>query len=180
MDKILYCTLLLLLLFLALEGCSARTGGEVCRGWAYGTELPEGAVYCPSKPGGEGAQFCCGTCALPYCCSSEEDRLDPSLCYSHSWLKAGTEPPVKSEGPGNLYKVGLIILAAVIVLLVVFISVFICRFCYWLRFRLLDYCRERQQETESEDGDPSTRLNANVPPNGYGTSQVPSDSEPLV
>ncbi|XP_053129332.1 uncharacterized protein LOC128335323 [Hemicordylus capensis] len=76
------------LLCLFLGGCSASTEpGEVCRLWTYAPEPSADAFQCPKQLDGADAKFCCGTCQLPYCCSSGEARLDQRHCYLDAQLK---------------------------------------------------------------------------------------------
>ncbi|XP_054830805.1 protein shisa-2 homolog [Eublepharis macularius] len=66
---------------LLLLGLAARTraSGEYCHGWLDGTAWRDG-FQCPEHFDDGDATICCGTCALRYCCSRAEARLDQGVC----------------------------------------------------------------------------------------------------
>ncbi|XP_061454887.1 protein shisa-2 homolog isoform X2 [Rhineura floridana] len=99
MERVLLCALVPLL---ALGWVPVTAEGELCRVWRYGTESSVGAFQCPERRDGADAEFCCGSCSLPFCCSSAEARLDQGLCHTRGQLEAifmddrregTTEPP---------------------------------------------------------------------------------------
>ncbi|XP_060090760.1 protein shisa-2 homolog [Heteronotia binoei] len=69
------------LLLLLLLGLAARTraSGEYCHGWLDGAVWRDG-FQCPEHFDDGDATICCGTCALRYCCSRAEARLDQGVC----------------------------------------------------------------------------------------------------
>lgn len=70
--------LLLLGLLLGLTA-GARASGEYCHGWLDGAAWRDG-FQCPEHFDDGDATICCGTCALRYCCSRAEARLDQGAC----------------------------------------------------------------------------------------------------
>ncbi|XP_053129308.1 protein shisa-2-like [Hemicordylus capensis] len=142
---------LLLRLFLVVVGvCSVSSEGEACLGWAYGTEPSGEAFRCVKERDGEGSQFCCGSCALPYCCSSEEDRLDQAQCASESRLGAAAAASKWTRKYKDSEIFGFIALA----LIAVVCCFYFCICCFRHRDRL-PYFRPGNQ---FEDADPSIRL----------------------
>ncbi|XP_007439044.1 protein shisa-2 homolog [Python bivittatus] len=71
--------LLLLLLLVGLTAKGALASGEYCHGWQDGASWREG-FQCPEHFDDGDATICCGTCALRYCCSRPEVRLDQGMC----------------------------------------------------------------------------------------------------
>ncbi|XP_044283214.1 uncharacterized protein LOC123021979 [Varanus komodoensis] len=70
--------------------------GELCRGWTYA------AFRCPQLHDGADTKFCCGTCSAPYCCSSEDARLDQLQCIGLGYQTAvpsGTQQPEPTQPP---------------------------------------------------------------------------------
>ncbi|KAK9393708.1 hypothetical protein NXF25_016160 [Crotalus adamanteus] len=54
--------------------------GDQCHKWIKGQKTPVQTFRCPIKLDHPVDIFCCGTCAIPYCCSSLKDRLDQTSC----------------------------------------------------------------------------------------------------
>ncbi|XP_061454413.1 protein shisa-3-like [Rhineura floridana] len=81
--RIVLCVLLLL----SARG-NVSTAGELCRGWAKGTQSRVKPFRCPERPERADAKFCCGNCTLPFCCSSGKARLDQRLCCTDRQLEA--------------------------------------------------------------------------------------------
>ncbi|TRY87895.1 hypothetical protein DNTS_010194 [Danionella cerebrum] len=54
--------------------------GEYCHGWTDSFNSWHRGFHCPERFDGEDARYCCGTCALRYCCTYPEARLDQSTC----------------------------------------------------------------------------------------------------
>ncbi|XP_064833143.1 shisa family member 2a [Oncorhynchus masou masou] len=54
--------------------------GEYCHGWSDSYKIWHKGFQCPEQYDGQDAKYCCGTCALRYCCTAEEARLDQSSC----------------------------------------------------------------------------------------------------
>lgn len=71
--------LLLLFLLVGLTARGALASGEYCHGWQDGASWREG-FQCPEHFDDGDATICCGTCALRYCCSRPEVRLDQGMC----------------------------------------------------------------------------------------------------
>ncbi|XP_015672524.1 protein shisa-2 homolog [Protobothrops mucrosquamatus] len=71
--------LLLPLLLVGLTARGALASGEYCHGWQDGASWREG-FQCPEHFDDGDATICCGTCALRYCCSRPEVRLDQGMC----------------------------------------------------------------------------------------------------
>ncbi|XP_053553131.1 protein shisa-2 homolog [Bombina bombina] len=59
---------------------AARGSGEYCHGWLDAQSVWRDGFQCPERFDGDDATICCGTCALRYCCSSAEARLDQGVC----------------------------------------------------------------------------------------------------
>lgn len=58
----------------------AAASGEYCHGWLDGQGGWRDGFQCPERFDGGDATICCGSCALRYCCSSAEARLDQGAC----------------------------------------------------------------------------------------------------
>ncbi|CAO2591182.1 Protein shisa-2 homolog [Lemmus lemmus] len=71
---------LLQLLLAALLAAGARASGEYCHGWLDAQGVWRIGFQCPERFDGGDATICCGSCALRYCCSSAEARLDQGGC----------------------------------------------------------------------------------------------------
>ncbi|XP_026530789.1 protein shisa-2 homolog [Notechis scutatus] len=71
--------LVLLFLLVGLRARGALASGEYCHGWQDGASWREG-FQCPEHFDDGDATICCGTCALRYCCSRPEVRLDQGTC----------------------------------------------------------------------------------------------------
>uniref|UniRef100_G1Q243 Shisa family member 2 n=1 Tax=Myotis lucifugus TaxID=59463 RepID=G1Q243_MYOLU len=71
---------LLQLLLAALLAAGARASGEYCHGWLDAQGVWHVGFQCPERFDGGDATICCGSCALRYCCSSAEARLDQGGC----------------------------------------------------------------------------------------------------
>lgn len=71
------------LMLWTLETPLVSPQGELCRSWTSGMGDLDSSFQCPPSPDQEHLKFCCGTCRTPYCCYSEEDRLDQSLCSTY-------------------------------------------------------------------------------------------------
>ncbi|XP_059399152.1 protein shisa-1-like [Carassius carassius] len=63
---------------------SFALSGEYCHGWTDSFNSWHRGFHCPERFDGEDARYCCGTCALRYCCTYAEARLDQSTCDSGS------------------------------------------------------------------------------------------------
>ncbi|KAM4695990.1 protein shisa-1-like [Rhinophrynus dorsalis] len=76
---------MLIIALVLVASCRAQHG-EYCHGWAdtYGIWHP--GAQCPERYDPPDATFCCGSCALRYCCSAIESRLDQGMCPSESPL----------------------------------------------------------------------------------------------
>ncbi|XP_030648168.1 shisa family member 2a [Chanos chanos] len=72
-------SLFFLLIFVA-RLVSVQGSGEYCHGWSDSYNSWHRGFQCPERYDGEEARYCCGTCALRYCCTSVEARLDQSTC----------------------------------------------------------------------------------------------------
>lgn len=73
---------------------SFALSGEYCHGWTDSFNSWHRGFQCPERFDGEDARYCCGTCALRYCCTYAEARLDQSTCDT------GSEP----ENTGDMRK----------------------------------------------------------------------------
>ncbi|KTF83868.1 hypothetical protein cypCar_00022628 [Cyprinus carpio] len=73
---------------------SFALSGEYCHGWTDSFNSWHRGFHCPERFDGEDARYCCGTCALRYCCTYAEARLDQSSCDT------GSEP----ENTGDMRK----------------------------------------------------------------------------
>lgn len=85
----------LLLLASVVLPLSSALSGEYCHGWTDSFNSWHRGFQCPERYDGEDARYCCGTCALRYCCTYAEARLDQSTCDT------GTE----SESTDDMRKV---------------------------------------------------------------------------
>lgn len=69
----------------------AVASGEYCHGWLDGQGAWRDGFQCPERFDGGDATICCGSCALRYCCSSPEARLDQGAC-DNDRRQGGGEP----------------------------------------------------------------------------------------
>uniref|UniRef100_A0A4W4EQI2 Shisa N-terminal domain-containing protein n=1 Tax=Electrophorus electricus TaxID=8005 RepID=A0A4W4EQI2_ELEEL len=68
------------ILILAAAPLACAVSGEYCHAWVDSIDTRHRGFHCPERYDGEDARYCCGTCALRYCCPSAEARLDQSAC----------------------------------------------------------------------------------------------------
>uniref|UniRef100_A0A6J0SY22 Shisa N-terminal domain-containing protein n=1 Tax=Pogona vitticeps TaxID=103695 RepID=A0A6J0SY22_9SAUR len=95
MERTLLGTLCLLL---ALAGASLEDQqGEECWAWTYGPASTMFPFQCPKSLDGADARFCCGPCRSPFCCASEEARLDQKQCL-RALRRLGALPSAPMEG----------------------------------------------------------------------------------
>lgn len=90
---------LLRLLLAALLAAGARASGEYCHGWLDAQGVWHVGFQCPERFDGGDATICCGSCALRYCCSSAEARLDQGGCDNDRQQGAGE--PGRSDKDGS-------------------------------------------------------------------------------
>lgn len=87
------------LLLAALLAAGARASGEYCHGWLDAQGAWHVGFQCPERFDGGDATICCGSCALRYCCSSAEARLDQGGCDNDRQQGAGE--PGRSDKDGS-------------------------------------------------------------------------------
>ncbi|XP_038314518.1 protein shisa-2 homolog isoform X2 [Canis lupus familiaris] len=90
---------LLQLLLAALLAAGARASGEYCHGWLDAQGVWRLGFQCPERFDGGDATICCGSCALRYCCSSAEARLDQGGCDNDRQQGAGEPGRADKDGP---------------------------------------------------------------------------------
>lgn len=90
---------LLPLLLAALLAAGARASGEYCHGWMDAQGVWRIGFQCPERFDGGDATICCGSCALRYCCSSAEARLDQGGCDNDRQQGAGEPGRADKDGP---------------------------------------------------------------------------------
>lgn len=91
------CSLLLAALGWLLPAGAAGSG-EYCHGWLDGQGGWRDGFQCPERFDGGDATICCGSCALRYCCSSAEARLDQGGC-DNDRRQGGGEQGRPRDGP---------------------------------------------------------------------------------
>uniref|UniRef100_H0VDR5 Shisa family member 2 n=1 Tax=Cavia porcellus TaxID=10141 RepID=H0VDR5_CAVPO len=91
--------LLLPLLLAAVLAAGARATGEYCHGWLDAQGVWRIGFQCPERFDGGDATICCGSCALRYCCSSAEARLDQGGCDNDHQQGASEPGRADKEGP---------------------------------------------------------------------------------
>ncbi|XP_062819830.1 protein shisa-9-like [Anolis carolinensis] len=107
-------------------------GGEWCRVWAS----PGWVFQCPQRSNKPDAQFCCGNCSLPYCCSSKARRLDQQRCPRP--VVPGVPDPRNNPPPSDLvsYKWTIFFsFASFLMGVLLLLSVRHCKERYWPRLR---------------------------------------------
>lgn len=87
------------LLLAALLAAGARASGEYCHGWLDAQGVWRIGFQCPERFDGGDATICCGSCALRYCCSSAEARLDQGGCDNDRQQGAGEPGRADKDGP---------------------------------------------------------------------------------
>lgn len=92
-------SLLQLLLAALLLAAGARGSGEYCHGWLDAQGVWRLGFQCPERFDGGDATICCGSCALRYCCSSAEARLDQGGCDNDRQQGAGEPGRADRDGP---------------------------------------------------------------------------------
>lgn len=90
---------LLQLLLAALLAAGARASGEYCHGWLDAQGVWRIGFQCPERFDGGDATICCGSCALRYCCSSAEARLDQGGCDNDRQQGAGEPGRADKDSP---------------------------------------------------------------------------------
>ncbi|XP_055725913.1 shisa family member 2a [Salvelinus fontinalis] len=70
----------LYLFFSLMHKHIVASSGEYCHGWSDSYKIWHKGFQCPEQYDGQDAKYCCGTCALRYCCTAVEARLDQSSC----------------------------------------------------------------------------------------------------
>lgn len=77
----------------------AAASGEYCHGWLDGQGGWRDGFQCPERFDGGDATICCGSCALRYCCSSAEARLDQGACDNDRRQGGGESGRPGKDGP---------------------------------------------------------------------------------
>lgn len=90
---------LLRLLLAALLAAGALASGEYCHGWLDAQGVWRIGFQCPERFDGGDATICCGSCALRYCCSSADARLDQGGCDNDRQQGAGEPGRADKDGP---------------------------------------------------------------------------------
>lgn len=90
---------LLRLLLAALLAAGALASGEYCHGWLDAQGVWRLGFQCPERFDGGDATICCGSCALRYCCSSADARLDQGGCDNDRQQGAGEPGRADKDGP---------------------------------------------------------------------------------
>ncbi|KAK1168327.1 protein shisa-2-like [Acipenser oxyrinchus oxyrinchus] len=70
----------ILVLTFLLSVMNVKASGEYCHGWLDAQGNWREGFQCPELYDSADANICCGKCALRYCCSSTEARLDQGTC----------------------------------------------------------------------------------------------------
>uniref|UniRef100_A0A8C5PP17 Shisa N-terminal domain-containing protein n=1 Tax=Leptobrachium leishanense TaxID=445787 RepID=A0A8C5PP17_9ANUR len=105
-----------LVLALLLAASCAAQQGEYCHGWADGHGSWHPGFHCPEKRyDPQEATFCCGSCALRYCCTAREARLDQGLCPSE---EPGGGVPVVEQAEAVPMYVPFLLVGSVFVMFV--------------------------------------------------------------
>ncbi|XP_046876715.1 shisa family member 2a [Hypomesus transpacificus] len=91
--------ILVALCFFAFMHGFADSSGEYCHEWADSYNFWHSGFQCPEKYDGPDAKYCCGTCALRYCCTAAEARLDQSSCVQETVLDRGNHEKNKEIAP---------------------------------------------------------------------------------
>lgn len=91
--------LLQLLLLAALLVAGLRASGEYCHGWLDAQGVWRLGFQCPERFDGGDATICCGSCALRYCCSSADARLDQGGCDNDHQQEAGEPGRADKDSP---------------------------------------------------------------------------------
>ncbi|XP_060106141.1 protein shisa-1-like [Heteronotia binoei] len=139
---------------------------EICYRWTEGVPYPVEVFHCPTQEDRAGVNFCCGTCYAPFCCSSEETRLDQDQCPGSVQWNAGSphlmtnisEDLLTATTLSNFIAAMLVFGVMAIVVLDVFLCCYVILHCSHAR----DEARQRSQATE--DRDPSSHDSS---PRGY-------------
>ena len=93
---------LLRLLLAALLAAGALASGEYCHGWLDAQGVWRLGFQCPERFDGGDATICCGSCALRYCCSSADARLDQGGCDNDRQQGAGEPGRADKDGPDEI------------------------------------------------------------------------------
>lgn len=92
--------------------------GEYCHGWADAFGVWHRGFQCPERYDGEDARYCCGTCALRYCCTAAEARLDQSTCDNDDFMEfendgKTTKRPSHGMNEFRHYNVNILVISGV-------------------------------------------------------------------
>ena len=79
----------------------AQQPGEYCHGWVDAQGNYHEGFQCPEDFDTQDATICCGSCALRYCCSSAEARLDQGGCDNDRQQGVGEPGRTDREGPDS-------------------------------------------------------------------------------
>lgn len=94
---------LLMLVSVVFPVCFA-VSGEYCHGWTDSFNSWHRGFQCPERFDAEDARYCCGTCALRYCCTYAEARLDQSTCETGSESEKADDIRMMTESGECFYK----------------------------------------------------------------------------
>ncbi|XP_066570683.1 shisa family member 2a [Amia ocellicauda] len=119
----------LVLLTWACGPDAVAAAGEYCHGWADGYNVWHQGFQCPERHDGPAARYCCGTCALRYCCTALEARLDQGSCDNDNFFEFETDGPASQKPPRVPTYLPFLIVASVFVSFVIigsFVAVCCC------------------------------------------------------
>ena len=102
--------ILVALCFFAFMHGFAESSGEYCHEWADSYNFWHSGFQCPEKYDGPDAKYCCGTCALRYCCTTAEARLDQSSCVQETVMDRENHDKNKEIAPKGMNRVLLLFL----------------------------------------------------------------------
>ncbi|MBN3321693.1 SHSA2 protein, partial [Atractosteus spatula] len=128
------CSALALTLLLAVA--DVRASGEYCHGGLDGQGAWREGFQCPERFDSVDATICCGKCALRYCCSSTEARLDQGSqqgLWSYPSRAGLCNRPVSLSSPAVPIYVPFLIVGSVFVAFVILGSLVAVCCCRCLR-----------------------------------------------
>ncbi|XP_057222643.1 protein shisa-2 homolog [Malurus melanocephalus] len=135
----------------------AAASGEYCHGWLDGQGGWRDGFQCPERFDGGDATICCGSCALRYCCSSAEARLDQGACDNDRRQGGGEPGRPGKDGPDGaavpIY-VPFLIVGSVFVAFIILGSLVAACCCRCLR---------PKQEPQQSRAPAGTRLMETIP-----------------
>ncbi|XP_035267155.1 protein shisa-1-like [Anguilla rostrata] len=141
--------------------------GEYCHGWTEAENWHKG-FQCPERYDGQDAKYCCGTCALRYCCTAIEARLDQTTCDNDNFFEMGNDMQANETPPQVPMYLPFVIVASTFVSFVLVGSVVAACCCRCLK--------PKPGESRGESTPIQSHLLESGPPSDGAATSCPSSA----